>query len=464
MKYREEKDYLGKVEIKQDRYYGIHTKRALENFPISSYKIDSTFIKSFAYVKHASALTNKEYSYLEPKVADAIIQACKEIENKKLHDEIVVDPFQGGAGTSTNMNFNEVIANRANEILGYKKGSYEVVDPLDHVNKHQSTNDVYPSAFQVGVLFKLHELEKEIAKLQDVLQKKEQKFRGILKIARTQLQDAVPITLGMEFGAWANAVSRDRWRIFKSRERIKALNLGGTAVGTGLGAPKKYIFKVVENLKDLTGLTIARAENLIDATQNKDSLVEVSGMLKAYGSNLLKISSDLRLLSSGPESGINEIDLPRVQKGSSIMPGKINPVILESVSQIALKVINNDNLIGQIAGLGNLEINQFLPLMTQTLMETLTILISGTKMLTNKCVKGIKPNKKIAKRYAMNSKTIATVFVPKLGYKKVEEIIKTAMENDKTVKQVILDKNLMTEKEVDEMLSPWNMYKMGFDD
>ncbi|TYB32061.1 MAG: aspartate ammonia-lyase [Candidatus Mcinerneyibacterium aminivorans] len=464
MKFREEKDYLGKVKIQKDKYYGIHTKRALKNFPISDYKIDSTFIKSFAYIKHAAALTNKEYGYLDSKLADSIVQACTEIENGKFHEQIVVDPFQGGAGTSTNMNFNEVIANRANEILGYEKGSYSAVDPLDHVNKHQSTNDVFPSALQVAVLFGLHDLEKEIMKLQDSLQKKEQTFRHILKIGRTQLQDAVPVTLGMEFGAWANAVSRDRWRIFKSRERIKPLNLGGTAVGTGLGAPKKYIFKVVENLKDLTGLTIARAENLIDATQNKDSLVEVSGMLKAYGSNLLKITSDLRLLSSGPKAGINEISLPRVQKGSSIMPTKINPVILESVSQIALKVINNDNLVGQIAGLGNLEINQFLPLMMHTLMETLKILISGTNILREKCIKGIEANEKVAKEYALNSKTIATIFVPKLGYEKVEHIIKKSIEENKTIKNVILEEELMEEDEIDEMLSPWNMYKLGFDD
>ncbi|HMA68727.1 MAG TPA: lyase family protein, partial [Candidatus Mcinerneyibacterium sp.] len=246
---RKEKDNLGFVEIADDKYYGICTVRAKNNFPISDYKISNKFIESFAYVKHAAALTNKELGYLEDKKADFIIRACEKIQNGKYHKQIVVDPFQGGAGTSTNMNFNEVIANLALELAGKKKGEYDYINPLNHVNMHQSTNDVYPTALHVAILFHLHELEKEIAELQESLQIKEKDFQSILKLGRSQLQDALPMTLGMEFGAYADAISRDRWRIFKARERIKTVNFGGTAIGTGLGAPKKYIFRVVDNLK-----------------------------------------------------------------------------------------------------------------------------------------------------------------------------------------------------------------------
>ena len=461
---RKEKDNLGSVKISDDKYYGISTVRAKNNFPVSNYKISKKFIKSFAYVKHAAALTNKELGYLDDKKADYIIRACEKIQNGKHHEQIVVDPFQGGAGTSTNMNFNEVIANLALEFAGKNKGEYGYIDPLNHVNMHQSTNDVYPTALHVAILFYLHELEKEIAELQESLQIKEKDFQSILKLGRSQLQDALPMTLGMEFGAYADAVSRDRWRIFKARERIKTVNLGGTAIGTGLGAPKKYIFRVVDNLKQLTGLVIARSENLIDATQNKDSIVEVSGLLKTYASNLMKISNDLRLLSSGPNGSINEINLPVVQKGSSIMPGKINPVILESVNQVALQVISNDNLISLSAGMGDLEINQNLPLITHTMMEMLELLTNATAILNNKCIKDIKANKKTALKYVMKSRTIATVFVPKLGYETVENIIKESMETQKSIKEIIKEKNLLSDKEIDEILSPWNMYKLGFDD
>jgi len=459
---RIEKDGLGEKEIPDNAYYGIHTQRAIENFPISRYRLHPEFIKAFAQVKKACALVNTELGYLEERIGKAIVEACDEIINGKLHEEIKVDPFQGSAGTSTNMNFNEVVANRAIEILGGKKGEYNIVNPLHHVNLHQSTNDVYPTALKIATLGLLKKLESEVAKLQEAFQIKEQEFKNILKLGRTELQDAVPITLGMEFGAYAEAIARDRWRIFKARERIKIINLGGTAVGTGLGAPRKYIFKVTEKLRELTGLNIARAENLVDATQNMDAFVEVSGMLKAYATNLFKIAGDLRLLGSGPDGGIAEIKIPPVQAGSSIMPGKVNPVILESVQQVALRVMSNDNVVALVASLGQLELNQFLPLLTHSMLESLEILINVTGVLRTKCIEFIKADPKRCLEYVMRSKTIATVLVPIFGYKRVEEIVKKALKYGKSIKEVLIEDKIMSEEQVEKLLSAKRMYKLGY--
>lgn len=459
---RIEEDGLGEKEIPDTAYYGIHTQRAIENFPISRYRLHPEFIRAFAQVKKACALVNTELGYLEERIGKAIVEACDEIINGKLHEEIKVDPFQGGAGTSTNMNFNEVIANRAIEILGGEKGDYNKVHPLHHVNMHQSTNDVYPTALKIATLSLLKKLEGEVAKLQEAFQIKEQEFKNVVKLGRTELQDAVPITLGMEFGAYAEAIARDRWRIFKARERIKIINLGGTAVGTGLGAPRKYIFKVTEKLRELTGLNIARAENLVDATQNMDTFVEVSGMLKAYAANLFKIAGDLRLLGSGPDGGIAEIKIPPVQPGSSIMPGKVNPVILEAVQQVALRVMSNDDVITLVASLGQLELNQFLPLLTHSMLESLEILINTTGILRTKCVELIKPDPERCLEYVMRSKTIATVLVPIFGYKRVEEIVKKAVKFGKSIKEVLIEDKIMSEEQVKKLLSAKRMYKLGY--
>uniref|UniRef100_A0A7V4E4G0 Aspartate ammonia-lyase n=1 Tax=candidate division WOR-3 bacterium TaxID=2052148 RepID=A0A7V4E4G0_UNCW3 len=459
---RVERDLLGERVLADDVYYGIQTLRALENFPISGFRWPSIFIKSFALVKKACTLVNMELGYLDRDRGNAIVKACDELIDGKLHDQIVVDPFQGGAGTSTNMNFNEVIANRALELLGKRKGEYDYVHPLEHVNKHQSTNDVFPTASKVAILFELKELEAEIARLQEVFQKKESEFRNIVKLGRTELQDAVPITLGMEFSAYAEAIARDRWRIFKARERIKVVNLGGTAVGTGLGAPRDYIFRVTDVLRDLTGLNIARSENLVDATQNLDSYVEVSGLLKAYAVNLLKISSDLRFLSSGPDGGIGEIRLPAVQPGSTIMPGKVNPVIPEAVGQVSLRVIANDEIVSYAAGLGQLELNQFHPILTYSMLESLMILKNITRVFAERCVEGITPDETKCREYVEKSKTIATVLVPIFGYEKVKEIVEEAKRRGCTVIDVLIQDKLMDEKKVRDLLSPKRMYKLGF--
>jgi aspartate ammonia-lyase len=451
------------LEIGDEVYYGIHTLRALRNFDVSGYKLPRSFIISFATVKKACALTNTELGYLERRTGNAILQACDEIIAGQLHEHVLVDVFQGGAGTSTNMNFNEVIANRAIETLGGQKGDYSIVHPLNHVNMHQSTNDVYPTAFKVAALGLLKKLEVEVAEIQAGFQAKEQEFRDVVKVGRTQLQDAVPITLGMEFGAYAEAFARDRWRVFKSRERIKQVNLGGTVVGTGLGAPRDYIFRVIENLRSITGLNVSRAENLVDATQNMDTFVEASGMLKAYATNLFKVASDIRLLSCGPEAGFAEIRLPPRQAGSSIMAGKINPVIPEMVSQVALRVMANDQIIGLIASMGQLELNQFLPLLTHCFLESLELLCKSTGAFVEKCIRGIEPFSDRCSQLVLNSKIVATALVPIIGYERVERIMKRAETEGKTVAQAAVDDGVLTERQVSEILAPKRLYKLGFE-
>jgi aspartate ammonia-lyase len=459
---RIEKDFLGEIQLEDDCYYGIQTARAKENFAVSYYQIEPLLIKSLAYVKLACAQINQKLGYLEPQIAEAIAAGCHDIINGKYHDQFVVDPLQGGAGTSFNMNINEVLANLALQNLGFTKGRYEKVDPLLHVNMHQSTNDIFPTAVKISVLFFLQDLEKVTANLQATLQQKEQEFQEIIKLGRTQLQDAVPMTLGMTFGAFSEAIARDRWRVFKCRERIKTINLGGTAIGTGLGAPQQYIFKVAQRLRKLTGLAISRSENLIDSTQNLDPFVEISGMLKAFASNLLKISGDLRLLASGPQGGWAEINLPAVQKGSSIMPGKVNPVIPEMVSQVALKVMANDSTIGLAAGWGNLELNQFTPLIAYSILDSLRLLKNAVQTLDQRCIKGITANHHNCSLHLTNSKMLATVLVPILGYNKVEEIITTAQEQKCKIEEIILKQKLLSQKELEKLLSPNAMYKMGF--
>ena len=358
--------------MSKKKYFGVETEKSIENFNVSGRRLPKVFIKAMSEVKQACAETNVRLGYLDKRRGEVIISVCEELSRNNYDDQIVVDVYQGGAGTSTNMNFNEVIAGLANEKL-----DEEVVHAIHHVNLHQSTNDVYPTALRVSILYLLKSLELELQTMQEVLQEKELEFRDVVKLGRTQLQDAVPMTLGMEFGAWGEAIARDRWRVFKSRERIKQINLGGTAIGTGLTAPREYIFKVTEQLRKITGLSIARAENLVDATQNLDPIVEISGMLKTLGVNLFKISQDIRFLSSGPMGGLGEIKLPELQKGSSIMPGKVNPVMPEMIGQVSLKVMNNDTLISQVAALGNLELNQFLPLLTITMLESMELLINS---------------------------------------------------------------------------------------
>lgn len=447
---RTEHDILGSMEISEDSYIGIHTMRALENFAVSDYKIDEDFIKAYGLVKLACAKTIAEIEEKgeRGKEKEAIIFSCEEMAKSKLSKYIVVDALQGGAGTSLNMNVNEVISNRALELLGEPKGSYDIVSPLNDINKYQSTNDTYPTALKIAAIFKLRELEKATIELQEALQRKEREFSDIVKIGRTQLVEAVLTTLGKEFSSYAEAISRDRWRIYKCEERLRVVNIGGTAIGTGLGAPKKFIFQVIENLRELTGIGLARAENLVENTQNADVFSEVSGILKAHATNLIKISNDLRLLNS-----YNEIHLPPVQAGSSIMPGKINPVIAEMVAQIGLKVLGNDVIISHASALGQLELNQNMPLIAFSLLESLTLLINTNKLFAQKCIDGIKANEEKLKEDLYSSTATLTALLPKIGYEKLSEISEKIRANKITVKEYVLVNNLLTEEEFEYLIS-----------
>jgi aspartate ammonia-lyase len=373
----------------------------------------------------------------------------------------VVDALQGGAGTSANMNVNEVIANRAIELLGGIKGNYSLVHPLDHVNMSQSTNDVFPTAVRIAAIKLLAPVSELFSGLQTALQEKEEEFSNILKVGRTQLQDAVPVTLGQEFGAWAQAISRDRWRLYKVEERLRQVNLGGTAVGTGLNTERKYIFMVIEKLRELTGLGLARAEYMMDPTQNNDVFVEVSGLLKTAAVNLSKIASDLRLLSSGPRAGIGEIILPPVQAGSTIMPGKVNPVIPEAINQIAFQIMGDDIAITMAAQSGQLELNAFLPVIAHNLFEMLDLLKNGLNILINKCIKGIRADDERCKKLLEESLVSAVALVKYIGYEKAAEITKKCILQKNTLKELILEEKIMDSQKIHQILNPVEMTKPG---
>lgn len=458
---RRERDGLGEKDVPESAYWGIHTARALENFSLSGRPSRPELITALAQVKLACARTNSDLGYLPAPEAQAIIQACEEIAAGSFRREFVVDALQGGAGTSTNMNMNEVVANRAEEILGGRKGEYARIDPLQHVNLHQSTNDVYPTAIKVAAMALLYELEQAIAELQTAFQEREKVFSDVLKVGRTQLQDAVPMSLGAECSAWAECFSRDRWRVFKCEERLRVVNLGGTAVGTGLTAPRKYIFLVVEKLREVTGLGLSRAENLVDATQNADAFVEVSGILKAHAVNLFKVSSDLRLLASGPGAGLGELRLPPMQAGSSLMPGKVNPVICEAVAQTALQVMSNDMAIGLAAQSGQLELNAFLPLLAENLLSGLALLVRANQMFARRCVCGMEANPAVCEKHLGKSLAVVTALVPRLGYARCEEIAAEAFTSGRSVRDVVLDMGLLDQGELDRLLSVENMSSLG---
>lgn len=461
MTYRKEKDFLGEKDIPINALWGVHSARSLENFPLSNYKIHPEFIKAFGYVKKACALTIKDLKAIEDSKIDAIISACDELIEGRLDGQIIVDPMQGGAGTSLNMNVNEVIANRALEFLGKEKGQYDIIDPIEDVNLYQSTNDVYPTTLKVASILLLRRLEKNVIALQESFEQKEKEFAHIVKVGRTQLMDAVLVTLGKEFSAYAEAIARDRWRIYKCEERLRVVNIGGTAVGTGISAPRKFIFGLIEHLRDLTGIGLARAENLVENTQNWDVFAEVSGILKAHATNLIKISNDLRLMNSGPKAGFGEIILPARQAGSSIMPGKVNPVIAEATAQIGIKVLGNDVIINQCVAMGQLELNQFAPMIAFSFLESLELLINTNKMLAQNCINGIKPQTENIQKLVDTSFATLTALLPRLGYKKVSEIAKEIENSDLTIREYILKNNLLSEEDFDYLTSPEAILALG---
>lgn len=459
---RTEKDFLGSMPIADDKYYGIHTARALENFGDNGERTDPYFIRAFLFVKKAAATANAALGYLPENISGPVIAAIDAMTAANDYRDIAVNPLSGGAGTSLNMNVNEVIANHALEAAGRAKGDYAFINPVDHVNMHQSTNDVYPSAFKIAVLYFLKDLEEAVIKLQESLQAKEKEFSDVIKLGRTELMDALPITVGMQFSAYSEAMGRDRWRIFKSNERIKTLNIGGTAIGTGFNAPQDYIFRVIDCLKKLTGLSITRAENLVDATQNLDTVVEVSGMLKCLAVDLMKISEDLRFMSSGPGGGIGEFTLPAVQEGSSIMPGKVNPVIPEFVSQACILAMTNDLAISQAAAKGNLELNQFYPLAAYLLLKNLSTLKIAAEKLDTLCIRGLKINAEKIAANLEDSMAIFTFLAQFLGHEKASELYLASKNGKKTPRETVLDSRILTEKQYDDLISPEKFRMLGF--
>ena len=459
---RPETDFLGQKQIPANKLYGIHTQRAIENFPLSSQFVHPELIKAYGAVKLACTQVNRSLGFFPDQLkADAIEQACFELSEGLLNEHIVVDAMQGGAGTSTNMNVNEVLTNRALEISGKERGDYEYISPIDDLNLHQSTNDTYPTAMKVAAIRMLRQLEQSVLGLQEAFQQKEKEFAHIVKVGRTQFQDAILTTLGREMGAYAEAFNRDRWRIYKCEERLRVVNLGGTAIGTGLGAPRQFIFKVVDQLREITNIGLARSENMIDGTQNTDVFVEVSGILKACASSLFKISNDLRLLSSGPDAGLNEISLPPRQVGSSIMPGKVNPVIPEAVAQSAIKVMGNDVIITQACSSGNLELNQFMPLIAHSLLENLQLLTNSCEIFRELCVNGLKANEAVCRKQVENSTAVVTALIPEIGYKKASEIVKVASERKISIKKAALQLQYIDEIRFAELITPEAVCRLG---
>ena len=414
---RKEEDLLGTLWIPADAYWGIHTQRAMDNFPVSGRRVNPSLLRAFALVKKACANTNTELGYLPPEKGHAIAAACDDIARGDFSEQFPVDALQGGAGTSTNMNVNEVIANRAIELLGGQRGDYRLVNPLEEVNLHQSTNDVFPTALKVAAISGLRLLSAAIAGLQGAFQEKEKSFGSFVKIGRTEMQEAVPMTLGAEFAAFSEAFSRDRWRTFKSEERLRVVNLGGTAIGTGLTAPRDYIFLVVEKLREITGMGLSRGENLTGETANADVFVEVSGILKAHAANLVKISGDLRLLNF-----TGEIHLPPVQAGSSIMPGKVNPVIPEAAIQAGLRTMANDSVISDAVSRGTWQINEFLPLIADALLEEIDLLKAASAILARH-VRNVVADETRCRAFFDRSPMIVTALLPAIGYERATELM-----------------------------------------
>jgi aspartate ammonia-lyase len=459
--YRLEHDSIGTKEVPSDVYYGVQTLRASENFNITGLTMHPEMIISIAQIKKAAAVTNYEAGRLEKKLADAISMGCDEIMEGNMHDQFIVDPIQGGAGTSWNMNANEVIANRAIEILGGKKGDYKIVNPNNHVNYGQSTNDVFPSCGRMTALKLAGKAQKQLTNLYNALVQKASEFDTVIKMGRTQLQDAVPIRLGQEFKAYSEAVKRDIRRIDYAKDELRYLNLGGTAVGTGLNADAYYLQKIVPNLAAISGLNLYQADNLIDATQNLDGYVMVSASLKTCAVNLSKMANDLRLMSSGPRTGFGEINLPAKQNGSSIMPGKVNPVIPEVVNQVAFNIIGNDMTITMAAEAGQLELNAFEPIIFYNLFQSLETLTNGVNTLVNNCILGISANKQHCKQMVENSVGIITAICPYVGYETAAIIAKEAIRSGASVKDLILRDNLLSEKELELIMNPYEMTELG---
>ena len=457
MNYRMEADSIGTKQVPADAYYGVQSLRGCENFRITGLKLRPEFIISLAQIKKACAICNHAVGELDEKIKDAIVQACDEIIDGKLHDQFICDPIQGGAGTTANMNANEVIANRAIEILGGQKGDYSIVHPNDHVNRAQSTNDVIPTAAKITAAKLLRGAILEVERLNEALLCKQKEFHSIIKMGRTQMQDAVPIRLGAEFGAYSKAISRDIVRMNRVLREMYAINLGGTAIGTALNANPAYVEALAPTLGRICQLPLTKAEDLIDGTQNLDAFAYVSAALKTCAISCSKMANDFRLMSSGPRCGFEEINLPAMQNGSSIMPGKVNPVIPEVMSQAAFCIIGNDTAITMAAEAGQLELNFAEPVLYHKLFESLIALTGAVQTFTENCVKGITANAERCRELVDGSVGVITAICPKVGYKESADIAKEAIKTGASVREVLRKTKLFTDEEIEKILDPETM-------
>lgn len=459
MNTRTEHDLIGEKEIPIDAYYGIQTLRAKENFDISGVTLSRFpfFIIALTTVKKAAVLANNELGLIDDKKTQAIIGACDEIIEGKLHEQFIVDMIQGGAGTSTNMNINEVIANRALELMGHKKGEYEFLHPNNDVNLSQSTNDAYPTGLRIALYEKLIHLSKSMTILKESFAKKAEEFKDIIKMGRTQLQDAVPMTLGQEFNTYVSMINEDLVRLKSAQNLIREMNLGATAIGTGINSHPKYTTLVEEKLQLITNRPFITSKDLIGATQDTGAYVQMSATLKRIATKISKICNDLRLLSSGPRCGLNEINLPRMQPGSSIMPGKVNPVIPEVVNQVSFYVIGADIAVTMASESGQLQLNVFEPVMAYNLFNSINMMQRAFETLASKCVDGITANRSSCEGYVKNSIGLVTALNPYIGYENATSVAKEALKSGKSVYEIVLEQELLSKQELDELLSPEKM-------
>lgn len=458
---RIEKDFLGERVLPAEAYYGIQTLRATENFPITGYTIHSSLIKAMGIVKKAAALSNMEVHLLSKEIGEAIVEAAQEVIDGNWDAEFIVDPIQGGAGTSINMNANEVIANRALEILGKEKGDYHTVSPNSHVNMSQSTNDAFPTAIHIAVLNLIDELLVTMDYMQSVFHQKAEQFAHVIKMGRTHLQDAVPIRLGQEFEAYCRVINRDIVRIRQTRPNLYDVNMGATAVGTGLNAFPDYIKSVDEHLAEISGLPLKGATHLVDATQNTDAYTEVSGALKICMINMSKIANDLRLMASGPRAGLGEILLPARQPGSSIMPGKVNPVMPEVLNQVAFQVIGNDHTISLASEAGQLELNVMEPVLVFNLIQSISIMNNVFRAFTENCLKDIEANEERMKEYVEKSVGVLTAVNPHIGYEVAARLAREAILTGRSIRELCIEEGVLTKEQLDLILDPYEMTHPG---
>jgi len=454
MQTRTEVDSLGEKKVPKDAYYGIQTLRALENFPVSGIKAPKVFVHAYVMVKKAAATANMQVGWLDTKIGTAIVNACDEILDGRFLNQFVVDVFQAGAGTSFNMNVNEVLANRALEILGKEKGDYKSVSPNDHVNMAQSSNDTFPTALHIATLIVLNPLLRELDSLVEAFEKLSKKYANVIKSGRTHLQDALPVTIGQEFSAYAVSIKNARDQLEARDRRLKELALGGTAVGTGVNAHPRFKKIAISELNKMTGLGLRAAKNPFEALQSRNAIAAVSGALKELALEMIRISNDLRLLSSGPTSGLGEIELPPVQPGSSIMPGKVNPVMAECLDMIAFQVVGNDLALSLAVQVGQLDLNVMTPVMMHNILQSIQLLTNYLPVFKKKCVEGITVDKKRCASYVEKNPSLAVFLSPYIGYLEASKIAKQSLEEKRSVKEIATEKGILTPKQAEQIFKP----------